>query len=125
MERIERATVSHSDPIPSISQPTIIFVINRSLTNVSASDDEVYRATRCCWVIGHEARDRAVYALGVAHGIVRGAYRIDNWRATEGGRWQFDGQPAHELNVIGTSTERIKAAPGAANPVRLFLNGIP
>ena len=63
-------------------------------------------------------------AGGIASGGVRSAYRIERWRA-EGNRWCFDGRPAPDLDVVGTSAARIKPRQGASNPVRLFLNGIP
>jgi hypothetical protein len=113
------------DPIPGIDEPTVIFMINRSLPWDSWTDLDVYRATQCSWKISAHARERAVYALGVSHGVVRGAYRIDGWRSAEGDRWCFDGRPAPELDAVGTSIARIKAGQGASNPVRLFLNGIP
>ncbi len=71
------------------------------------------------------ARARALYALGVSRGVVRGAYRIARWRKAEDNRWAFDGRPALELDVVGTSILRIKAPQGFANPVRFFPDGIP
>lgn len=64
---------------------------------------------------------RAVYTFGV----LRGAYRIVRWRRAGEKRPCFDGLPATDLNVVGKSIARIKAAQGASNPVRLFLEGIP
>lgn len=113
------------DPIPAIPEPTVIFMINRSLPKDRWTDEDVYRATRCSWVIGEHARNQAVYALGVSNGVVRGAYRIDRWIDVGGGRWCFDGVPAAELNTVGTSIARIKAPQGNRSAVRLFLNGIP
>jgi hypothetical protein len=114
------------EPIPAIDAPTVIFMINRSLPRDSYTDLDVYPRTQCGWVIPDGARERAVYALGVSHGVVRGAYRIERWRAAgEACRWCFDGGPAPELSVVGTSIARIKAPQGQANPVRWFPNGIP
>lgn len=113
-------------PIPSIAAPTVVFMINRSLDPETATDLDIYRATQASWVIGEEARNRAVYALGVSRGVVRGVYRIKGWRQHGERRWGFDGRSAPELaHVVGTSMARFKAAHGAANPVRLFLDGIP
>ncbi len=64
-------------PIPAIEQPTVIFMINHSLAGHPWTEVNIYRATQCSWVIGGDARERAVYALGVSHGVVRGAYRIE------------------------------------------------
>ncbi|OCG74770.1 PD-(D/E)XK nuclease family protein [Microbacterium sediminis] len=113
------------DPIPAISEPTVMFVINRAWSP-DADARATYDATRMYWRVGAETRERAVYALGVAGGVVRGAYRIEAWHAgPEKGRWGFDGVPAPELGVVGTSVERLAPPRGAANPVRLYLDGIP
>ncbi|MBA2278018.1 MAG: hypothetical protein H0W06_09680 [Chloroflexia bacterium] len=112
-------------PIPAIDEPTVIFMINKSLRHDSSTAEDVYQATRCSWIIGNEARERAFYALGVSNGVVRGAYRIERWRPADGNRWCFDGRSAAELDVIGKSVGRIKGRKGASNPVRIFLDGIP
>jgi hypothetical protein len=115
--------------IPAIDEPTVIFMINNTLPKESWSVEDVYGATRCCWKIGAAARERTVIALGVSHGVVRGAYQIDRWtdasKEAGQGRWCFDGRPATDINVVGTSIARIKAPRGQANPVRAFLDGIP
>lgn len=124
MTSISREYGEGRDPIPAVDAPTVVFMINNSLPRESGTDLDVYRATQRSWVIGNDARERAVYALGVSHGVVRGAYRIERWRA-DGNRWCFDGRPAPELDVVGKSVARFKGRRGDANPVRLFLNGIP
>jgi hypothetical protein len=113
------------DPIPAIDEPTVIFMVNRTLPTDSSTGEDVYHATRCSWIVGGSTRERAVYALGVSHGVVRGSYRIERWTEADGGRWCFEGRPAPELGVVGTSIARLKARQGAANPVRLFLDGVP
>lgn len=112
------------EPIPAIDQPTVIFIINRSLPKDSWTEDQVYQATRCSWKIGPKSRNEAVYALGVSHGVVRGAYRIDRWYAAEGGRWCFEGVPATDLNVVDTSIARIKPPQGNRSAVRFSRSGI-
>ena len=133
LERGWRTIVAHTssvygencDPIPSINEPTTIFIINRTLRKTDRTGEDVYQATRRAWVIGEQARERAVYALGVSHGVVRGAFLIDRW-IPEGDRWCFDGRTAPELShVVGTSIARIKAPQRSSNPVRHFLDGIP
>jgi hypothetical protein len=123
MADVSREYGEGRDPIPAIDEPTIIFMLNDPRID-SWTDLDVYRRTQCSWKIGAHARKRAVYALGVSHGVVRGAYRIDEWRPA-GIRWCFNGRSAPELDVVGTSIARIKAPQGNANPVRLFLDGIP
>lgn len=117
--------VQAPDSIPAIAEPTVIFVINREWFP-GADAKATYDATRMYWRVGAETRDGAVYALGVAGGIVRGAYRIQTWHlGGEEGRWGFDGVPAPELGAVGTSVERLAPPRGAANPVRRYLDGIP
>lgn len=113
------------DPIPAVADPTVIFVINRAWAP-GFSDEQTYDATRRYWKVGADTRERAVYALGVAGGVVRGAYRIESWHPGGAeGRWGFTGRPAPELAVVGTSVERLAPPRGAANPVRRYLDGIP
>lgn len=113
-------------PIPAVSEPTVVFMINRSLPPEGWDELDVYRATQCSWVINDEARTTAVYALGVSHGVVRGVFRIEGWRLVRDNRWCFDGRTARNLeHIVGTSIVRIKAPQGQANPVRWFPNGIP
>lgn len=111
-------------PLPAIEHPTVIFIINHTWKHNSVSEDAVYNATRHAWKIGKDARDRATYALGVAHGVVRGAYRIDRWKQV-GERWEFEGVPAPELDAIDKSVARLKPAQGQASAVRYYLGGIP
>lgn len=136
MEHMERAMEKYMssgsrvygedrDPIPVISEPFVIFMINRSFDPGRSDELDIYRATQCSWVVGGDVRDRAVYALGVANGVVRGAYRIEGWRHVGGNRWCFDGRTARELNVRGKSILRIKGRKGDARAVVPFLNGIP
>jgi hypothetical protein len=101
-----------------------MFMINRSLNLETATDLYIYRATQGSWVIGEHARNQAVHALGVSHGVVRGAYRIEGWRSDDGRRWTFDGRSAPELDAVGKSIARLKPPQGASNPVRIFLQGI-
>src|SRR5690554_3468027 len=106
--------------IPGIPVPTVMFMINKSY-RPDSTEIEIYEATRKSWKIGEQARERAFYALGVSNGVVRGAYRIDQWLLmhSENNRWAFEGVSATELiGVVGSSIERIKAAQGASSPVR-------
>ena len=113
------------DSIPAVAEPTVIFVINREWSP-QANERATYDATRMYRRVGADTRQRAVYALGVAGGVVRGAYRIQSWHSgDEEGRCGFDGVPAPELGAVGTSVERLAPPRGAANPVRRYLDGIP
>lgn len=78
-------------------------------TTLRDSTQEIYDTTRGHWKIAPWVRDRAQYALGIAYGVVRGAYRVDSWFPSEKewdrgkNRWGFVGESAPELaHVVGT-----------------------
>ncbi|MGO3148143.1 MAG: PD-(D/E)XK nuclease family protein [Leucobacter sp.] len=113
------------EPLPAAEEASVIFVINRAWSPDSDAQS-TYNATRKYWKVGEGTRDRAIYALGVAGGIVRGAYKIQEWHQNDdGSRWGFVGVPAPEIHAVGTSVDRLAPPRGAANPVRLYLEGIP
>jgi hypothetical protein len=117
-----------SAPTPSIDAPLLMFKINRAW-RADASPDDLYAATRGHWRIGWAARNSAKYALGVAFGIVRGAFEIESWFESEQegdeGRWGFVGHQASELqHVIGTNIRGINLD-GSQNPYRKYLDGFP
>lgn len=113
------------EDLPAVEASTVFFVINRAWSP-TATDDVVYDATRGNWKVGASTRERAVYALGIAGNIVRGAYRIEGWEAAgQDGRWRFHGTPADELDAVGKSVRHLSPPKGAANPVRLYLDGVP
>ncbi len=117
-----------SEPTPPIDAPLLMFKINRAW-RADASPEDVYAATRGHWKIGWPARNGARYALGVAFGIVRGAFEIESWFESEqegdDGRWGFVGHPAPELqHVIGTNIRGINLD-GSQNPYRKYLDGFP
>ena len=116
-------------PAPSLTDPVVMFIINRAW-DPAMSRDDVYRVTRGHWVVGAQTRERATYAFGVAHGIVRGVYRIENWFrfpiTGKPDRWGFEGQDAADVegSHLGTSVRHLIPERGAQNPVRRYLGGI-
>jgi len=115
-------------PAPGSTEPTLLFVINKSWRR-DMGDDDVYFYTSGHWLVGGEARAKARYAFGVAHGIVRGVYRIDSWfpseQEGEDRRWGFRVSPAPEMaHFRGTSVRRFKLE-GKQNPYSKYLSGIP
>jgi hypothetical protein len=117
-----------SAPTPPIDAPVIMFKINRAW-RADHSEPDIYEATRGHWKIGWDARSRARYALGVAFGVVRGAYEIESWfesrQPGDEGRWGFVGRPAPELaHVVGTNIRSINLD-GSQNPYRKSLDGFP
>lgn len=99
-----------ADPCPPILHPVIMLKIQRDW-RPDMNEEDVFNTTRGHWKVGWETRQRARFALGIADGIVRGAYQIqiDSWFLSkqpwdEGrNRWGFEGGPAPEVAyVIGT-----------------------
>jgi hypothetical protein len=87
--------------------------------------DDVYDAAHGWWIVGPK-REKCEYAIVVARGVVRGAFRIDAWQPrpkddAKKPRWGFVGAPAPELEqFVGTDVSDLFAK-GNANPV-LYLN---
>lgn len=113
---------------PATSEAIVMFIINKAWYS-TMSDEDVYRVTRGHWRVGPDTRARATYAFGVAHGVVRGVYRCDNWFRSplpgEENRWGFEGHSADEMAAIylGTSVRHLVPENGAQNPVRRHLDG--
>lgn len=117
-----------AEPCPPIELPLIMVKIQRGW-RPDASEDEIFEQTRGHWRISPWVRDRAQYCLGVAYGIVRGAYRVDSWFPSqmpwdEGrNRWGFEGATAPELaHVVGT---QVRDVFGGRVMYRRFLDGYP
>ncbi|MBA4247279.1 MAG: hypothetical protein C0444_03170 [Microbacterium sp.] len=95
-------------PCPTIAQPVIMVKMQRGW-RADMNPKQIYDNTRGHWKVGAEVRTRALYCLGIAFGVVRGAYRIDDWfpsqmeRDAGQKRWGFNGAEAIELeHVVGT-----------------------
>lgn len=115
-----------SEPMPAVDAPLVMFKINRAWHSDSSPRD-IYEATRGHWKVGWDTRHRAKYAVGVAFGIVRGAYEIESWFEStfpgDEGRWGFVGRSAPELeHIVGTNIRAINID-GSQNPYRKFLTG--
>jgi hypothetical protein len=114
---------------PGTSEPTAVFVINQAW---SGSDDpaSVYEAVRGYWRIGAGTRSEITLVIALANGIVRGIFRPSSWVPSpnpgEEGRWGFVGAAAQEFDAfVGTTMDHIPVKRGAANPIRLYLDGLP
>ena len=115
-------------PCPPIDLPLIMVKIQAGWRPDSTEQD-VYDQTRGHWRIAPWVRDRAQYCLGVAYGVVRGAYRIDDWFSSEQpwdqgkDRWGFNGASAPELeHVVGT---HVRDVFGGRVMYRRYLDGYP
>lgn len=115
-------------PCPPIEAPVIMVKIQAGW-RPDSTEQQVYDQTRGHWRIAPWVRDRAQYCLGVAYGIVRGAYRIDDWFPSEmpgdqgQNRWGFNGPSAPELaHVIGTEVRDVF---GGRVMYRRYLDGYP
>jgi hypothetical protein len=106
----ETAVLYLTPPAPALDQP-LLLIRPRVAWTPRVSDAELYEATRGWWTLGPE-REQARYALAVCDGVIRGVYRINNWRTrdTDDERpntvdpvapheelWSFAGGPAPEL----------------------------
>lgn len=123
-------------PLPAIDRPVVMFVISRTYGE-GISQERLYDATRGNWRIGPATRDKAELALGIADGVVRTAFEVNRWGAAnesaapwkakaEENRWYFEGHETDETRAwLGLSVRHHAPSKGAANPVRLFLDGVP
>lgn len=114
-----------AEPAPPFPPGSVVFIINRAWRK-GESQAAVFDATRGHWRIGKTSRLHATKAFGVARGVIRGAYTIDDWYPDplQTGRWGFYGKPAADLqNFVGTHVREVlrDSGPGSQNPVRLFL----
>lgn len=113
-----------------------MFVISKSIHQAETEAD-LYDITRGNWRIGSKSRDSAEIALGIVDGIIHSAYKIDSWGHSSERyapevakelvkRSYFNGHKSLETDAwIGSSVRHLAPSKGAANPVRLFLNGVP
>ncbi len=123
-------------PLPAIGRPVVMFVISKTFAE-GVSSQRLYDATRGNWKIGAVSRAKSEIALGIADGVVRSAFEIDRWgeseepeapRTEKGGknRWYFQGHETEETRSwLGLSVRHLAPPKGAANPVRLYLDGVP
>ncbi|MBN9613763.1 MAG: hypothetical protein J0H64_09990 [Actinobacteria bacterium] len=117
-------------PCPQIEGPVIMLKIqNEWQPGMNAED--IYEKTRGHWRIAEWVRERMIggIALGIAHGVVHGAYRIESWFMSEmpwdegKNRWGFNGKDAIELSsIVGTQVRN--AFPNQVM-YRRFLDGYP
>ncbi|GGO59184.1 hypothetical protein GCM10010910_01550 [Microbacterium nanhaiense] len=117
-----------AEPCPPIPFPVIMVKIQKGW-RPDANEQQIYDQTRGHWKIASWVRERAQFCLGVAHGVVRGVYRIDEWFPSpvpddEGqNRWGFVGSDAPELkHVVGTEVRDVF---GGRVMYRRFLEGYP
>jgi hypothetical protein len=126
---VQAVVAEHTaEPAPGSAEPTVVFMINHAWRRDMNTED-IYQATRGHWLVGKDVRDKAKYAFGVAHGLIRGVYRISSWfqspNPKEKTRWGFNGECAPKMeHYLGTSVRRFIPG-GAQNPYRRFMDGIP
>jgi hypothetical protein len=110
-----------ADPAPPFPTGTVVFIINREWSP-GMPEDRLYRYSRSAWVVGRRTRDKARQAFGVAQGIIRSAYVIDEWHQA-GSRWEFNGHTDERLHstYVGRHIRDRLGISGAQNPVRVFL----
>ncbi len=100
--------------------------VNRSITEASASEADVYEAVRAAWKLNEKKAKKSDFVLALQQGLVIGVFVPKEWLEFPGkgdspGRWGFVGEPAPSdikklyLNTRLPDSMRKK---GAANPVR-------
>lgn len=123
-------------PFSGTSNRVVMFVISKSHKSAT-TEEELYDMTRGNWRIGAKSRETAELAFGIADGIIQSVYQIESWGvSTEryapemakglDNRSYFSGHRTIATDAwVGMSVRHLAPAPGAANPVRLFLDGVP
>ena len=99
-------------------------IIKTSQERVDFCGGSLYEATRYAWNLNVERARKYLYVFGVIKGIVRGVYRVDEWRlVTTGelvGRYEFFGSeaPAEIANrFLGKRIPPQYSKRGLASPV--------
>jgi hypothetical protein len=106
--------------IGEITEPLILFFINKSYNKNSKEPDHLYDCTRQFWYRIARARVRNdsgqlnyPMALGIYHGEVKGVFRIESWHQAGTtqttrkdynnfhNRWEFVGKPIENSNYLG------------------------
>ena len=113
--------------MPPVNARILFVKINRAYAPTHGPG-EIYEATRGHWKLSARGRHAVTYAAGVAFGVVRGVYRIDEWFPSElpgeEGRWGFHGEPSPELaHIVGTHVRHLFSLDGSQNPVAYYWPG--
>ena len=115
-------------PMPPVEASIVFVKINRGYRATFGPDD-IYQQTRGHWRVSARSRAAVTHAAGVAHGVVRGVYRIGEWFPSEVpgdvDRWGFHGQAAPELaHIVGTHVRHLFKTDGQQNPVNYYWAGM-
>lgn len=87
-------------------------------------EDAIYEATRSAWKVGPNRANRCQYAIGVVDGIVKGVYKIKEWKESEdcNGRYEFEKEEDVPKEIYDNFyNKRIPdkyTRKGCANPIR-------
>jgi hypothetical protein len=65
-------------PSVSVDEPAILIRINKTY-HPGMTSQELYEATRGCWVMSLRSCERAEIALAVNSGVVLEVFQIDSW----------------------------------------------
>lgn len=124
----EVITMLAAKPV-KIQHDVILITINQKYRS-GIPKVELYEATRGLWKVGKKNRERVDYAMAVYQGIVREVYRIERWlpagtldyhtrddieRRKDSGRWEFEGEVAHDLHDMYVGH---RVGKGGQNPIR-------
>ena len=113
-------------PEIEFDKPTAIIKINRLYRDGMDEKTEVYNAVRGWWRLRLDVAKNVKLVLAVAHGVVRGVYKVSDWVAStdpaDADRIGFVGVPAEkaEHDKFINRSVRSLFSKGAANPVKYF-----
>jgi hypothetical protein len=111
---------------PAIDAPVLMFKIQNKW-KPEMTLPQIYEATRGHWKIGKQTRLESRYALGIAHGVVRAVFSIDEWQPSVGkgleGRWHFTGKSSTDLDKLVGTTIKGVFKKGTQTPFLKFPKG--
>lgn len=119
---------AHAPEAVAIRECAILITINQ-LYRPGMTAEELYEATRGVWKVGPR-REGAELAFAVYQGVVREVYRVRRWHPAAttpyrtrpdvpgyrgSGRWEFDGEVAHDVRDAYVGLDVGKSG---QNPIR-------
>ena len=106
----------------------IIKIRNETVSNYQeehpniSHEDCIYEATRSCWVISVERAKTYDYVLGVIDGIVKGVYKVKEWKQVKDtNRYEFEREDIETEVVNYFINKRIPdeyTKKGSSNPIQ-------
>lgn len=105
--------------LEDVGAPMMLFKIGK-LWTPGMDEDQVYDAVRGYWRVGAAKRQQVQYALAIAGGCVRGAYRIDAWSLAAKVTGTGSRTPLASPGVVSTASPPSAAPDRARRPAPLY-----